>query len=82
MKFIKHKKMKDVCIQVFKTFYIPEKKCLEIKGSWWNMAYIQSFPIGISFKKKIPINELKENWLYTDEIIDCLRNATWREYEK
>ena len=86
--FIRHKSAMDVCLEV--------KACFDyghgysVKGIWWNMAFVRSFPIGqfvstrINFKKdRAEISASKKVWIGDWEVLkdrippECLRDGTW-----
>lgn len=57
MNFIRHRKMKDVCFQVYK------QRGELVKGMWWNTALGEPFPL---VEETIRVKD-PENWgVYVD----------------
>lgn len=72
--FIKHKKYRDVCCLIVKSFYVENRYKLKIQ--FWNQGFEKSWNLGITQNIEIS-NEDKKNWLWTNDQIVCLRNANW-----
>lgn len=77
--FIKHSKFMDVCIYLDKpVIKLPDGRYI-IRGTFWNMGFIQSWYLGIKFNHKVTIKELNSDWYVTlmrpKDI--CLRNNPW-----
>lgn len=78
--FIKHRKFRDVCIQVHKIGYYGEK--WKGKGTFVNLGFDSSWPMGIPAEIEISKEELK-NWQWVDpkpHTNPCLRYETWNDF--
>ena len=91
--FIRHKRFLDVCLRVTNAFDYGHG--LEIKASWWNMAFVNSYPIGHGYGKRINFKKDKDReskalkqWVGDWEILRtpsppaCLRDGKWAEMEQ
>lgn len=77
--FIKHDRFMDVCIYLDKPpLKLPDGRWV-VRGTFWNMGFVDSFGLGIRFSRKITTEDLKTNWSAT--IVRpqdrCLRKNNW-----
>jgi hypothetical protein len=81
MKFIKHNRYLDVCIQVLteKTIERSDEKFLMITGWFWNMAYVKAFNTGQWATVEIKLGG-QRSWLEfeTSKVEGSLRDVEWR----
>jgi hypothetical protein len=85
MKFIKHNRYLDVCIQVVEEYEISRgiDKFLIVKGWFWNMGFVQSFNTGQIARIEIPLGNVhginNRDWLEieTDQVVGSLRDVNW-----
>lgn len=81
MKFIKHKRYMDVCIQVLteREFERSNDKFLLIQGWFWNLGQNTSFNIGQWANIEIELKDHRD-WLEfeTDNVSGCLRDVDWK----
>lgn len=73
--FLKHKNYRDVCFRVLKQYDTHNR--VKLKIEWWNLGFVNSYAMGITQNTEILHNDY-DNWLYTTDVINCLRNANWR----
>lgn len=74
--YIKHKLYKDVCWKI-KAQY-PGSTYFKFKFEWWNLGFNNSWSMGIKEYGDIQFGDFS-NWLYTNDVVPCLRNANWKE---
>lgn len=74
--FLKHKQYKDVCWRILAQY--GAETYVKFKFEWWNLAFVQSYPMGIVQYTDIPYDDFS-NWLYTTDVVSCLRDANWKE---
>lgn len=81
MKFIKHKRYLDVCIQslVEKEIERDGDKYLLVQGWFWNMGFNKSFNIGEWANVEIKLDGPRD-WLEfeTPKVTQCLRDVDWK----
>ena len=78
--FLKHRLYRDVCFRVLKHQYTSDTY-YKLKIEWWNLGCENSWCMGIRQVTKIYNNDL-HNWLYTEDMVNCLRDANWKEFKK
>lgn len=74
--FLKHKLYKDVCFQVLSSVSVRDR--IKLKVLWWNLGYVNSYCMGIKQHTEIYRFDYC-NWLCTNDMVSCLRNANWKE---
>jgi len=74
--FIKHKQYRDICWRVLATY--GGTGYIKYKAECWNMGYDASWPLTIKDYIEIKHEDIS-NWLYTTDVIPCLRYANWEE---
>lgn len=74
-KFIKHKKFLDVCVKVTK--WHPYGDDIQVEGEFYNMGYVQSWPLGMTKKFKINASKLNEWDVLASGTEECLRHGKW-----
>lgn len=75
-KFIKHKLYKDVCFRVL--YCVAKEYKTEFKIEWWNLGYVNSYCMGLRQFIDISYDDYS-NWLYTTDMVNCLRDANWQK---
>lgn len=77
--FIKHDKFMDVCIRIEKSPILLEDGRYVIRGSFWNMGFVDSYPMYIKFTRKLTAEDIHNNWTVTmmRDFDRCLRYNTW-----
>lgn len=77
--FLKHDKFMDICIRVDKAPIRLSDGRYVIRGTFWNMGFVDSFNLNIKFSRKIEAKDLRENYTVTMMRPDepCLRKNNW-----
>ena len=60
--FYKHKNHRDICYQIIKAYYIPEKDGWKIKFRWWNISGSEAFWMGLPDQTGFISREDRYNW--------------------
>jgi hypothetical protein len=77
--FIKHDKFMDVCIRIDKSpIKLPDGRYV-VRGTFWNMAFVDSYSLRIKFIRKLTVEDIRNNWTATlaGENDTCLRYNKW-----
>lgn len=87
--FIKHDRYLDTCLRIKSCFDYGHG--YEIKAEVWNMAFVESFPLGITLRVNIAkkpedikeasgrLTALNEWNILVDHNIKLFRNGQWRK---
>lgn len=83
MLFLKHKKFKDVCIQLFN--YNIDNSTITLYGEYWNMGVNKSHRIGEYIAYNTDLIKLENEWEMLDNpessTLPHLRNANWSKID-
>jgi hypothetical protein len=77
--FIKHDRFMDICMYLDKSpILLPDGRYI-VRGTFWNMGFVDSFSLGVKFSRKITKEDLRTNYSATiaNNENRCLRKNRW-----
>ena len=77
--FIKHKQYRDICWRVLTEY--SGTGYVKYKAECWNMGYKASWSMGIKDYLEIKLEDIS-NWIFTTDLVPCLRNAQWTNLDE
>lgn len=88
VRLMRHKKFLDMCLKVTNWFDYGDG--IAIKAEWWNMGFVNSFPLGYGYNKRLNLSKtligvggkahkgyIKDWEMLSGEEVSCLRNGNW-----